>query len=139
MPEESHEKIVAEMASDIDRENAGDAGLRPVEVPGVLARGPRPSSSRTSPGSSVSCWNLEPGQENDYHMHPTTEHLHVVVAGEVEYTLADREPMIVKAGQAVIVPEKVAHGIRNVGTSRASYVAITSPGDYQKVLVERPS
>ena len=24
-------------------------------------------------------WNLEPGQWNDYHMHPTTEHLHVVV------------------------------------------------------------
>ena len=34
-------------------------------------------------------WNLEPGQENDYHLHPTTEHLHVVLEGECEYTLGD--------------------------------------------------
>ncbi|MDQ1429585.1 MAG: hypothetical protein QOF40_187, partial [Actinomycetota bacterium] len=84
-------------------------------------------------------WNLEPGQENDFHMHPTTEHLHVVVAGEVEYTLGDLDPIRVSAGQAVMVPEQVPHGIRNVGTTRASYFAVTSPGDYQKVLVERPS
>ena len=84
-------------------------------------------------------WNLEPGQENDYHMHPTTEHLHVVVAGEVEYTLGDLDPITVKAGQAVMVPEQVPHGIRNVGTVNASYFAVTSPGDYQKVLVDRPA
>ena len=34
-------------------------------------------------------WNLEPGQENDYHMHPTTEHLHIVIEGECEYQLGD--------------------------------------------------
>jgi hypothetical protein len=38
-----------------------------------------------------------------------------------------------------MVPEQIAHGIRNRGTTRASYMAITSPGDYQKVLVDRPS
>ena len=32
-------------------------------------------------------WNLEPGQENDYHQHPTTEHLHVMIEGTAEYTL----------------------------------------------------
>ena len=54
-------------------------------------------------------------------------------------TLDDRDPVIVKPGQAVMVPEQVPHGIRNVGTEPASYIAITSPGDYQKVLVDRPS
>ena len=87
----------------------------------------------------VVLWNLEPGQENDYHLHPTTEHLHVVVAGECEYTLGDQPPVIVRPGQAVMVPENIAHGIRNVGTERASYMAITSPGPYEKVLVERPA
>jgi mannose-6-phosphate isomerase-like protein (cupin superfamily) len=33
-----------------------------------------------------------------------------------------------------MVPANVAHGIRNVGAERCSYVAINSPGDYQKVL-----
>lgn len=84
-------------------------------------------------------WNLQPGQENDYHMHPATEHLHVVVEGEVEYTLADRQPVTVRAGEAVMVPAKVPHGIRNVSDKPASYVAIggTRQG-YEKVLLERP-
>ena len=141
MPEEaSHEKIVAEMAKDIDRENLVFAGLRPVEVPGVLAdERHRWCSPYISGQLGVVFWNLEPGQENDFHMHPTTEHLHVVVAGEVEYTLGDLDADPVEPGQAVMVPEQVPHGIRNVGTVNASYFAVTSPGDYQKVLVERPS
>ena len=73
-------------------------------------------------------WNLEPGQENDYHMHPTTEHLHVVVAGEVEYTLGDLAPVMVKAGQAVMVPEQVPHGIRNVGTVQRVVLRGHQPG-----------
>jgi quercetin dioxygenase-like cupin family protein len=82
-------------------------------------------------------WNLEPGQENEYHMHPAVEHLHIVFDGECEYTVGDLPPVRVGVGQAVMVPAKVAHGIRNVGTVRASYIAITSPGPYEKVLIPR--
>jgi quercetin dioxygenase-like cupin family protein len=83
-------------------------------------------------------WNLEPGQWNDYHLHPTTEHLHVVLTGEVEYHLGDLEPIHLRAGQCVIVPATVPHGIHNVGQGPASYMAVTSPGPYEKVLVDRP-
>jgi hypothetical protein len=38
-----------------------------------------------------------------------------------------------------MVPEQIQHGIRNKGTTRASYIAITSPGPYEKVLVDRPA
>jgi hypothetical protein len=31
------------------------------------------------------------------------------------------------------------HGIRNLSDEPATYVAVTSPGPYEKVLVERPS
>lgn len=86
---------------------------------------------------SIVVWNLEPGQANDYHMHPTTEHLHIVIEGECEYTLGDRPPVITRTGDAVMVPAGIAHGIRNVGDKRASYVAVTSPGPYEKVRVER--
>ena len=89
-------------------------------------------------GLGIVVWNLEPGQCNDYHSHPTTEHLHVIVAGEAEYTLADRPPITVGVGQAVMVPAGMAHGVRNVGSGRCSYLAINSPGDYQKILVEPP-
>lgn len=85
-------------------------------------------------GLGIVMWNLEPGQENDYHRHPETEHLHVIVAGEAEYTIDGGRPITVKMGQAVMVPANVPHGIRNTGAERCSYLAVTSPGEYQKVL-----
>lgn len=87
----------------------------------------------------VVVWNLEPGQENDYHVHPTTEHLHIVIEGECEYQLGDQPPVITRVGDAVMVPAGVPHGIRNVSDKRASYVAITSPGPYEKQRLERPT
>jgi quercetin dioxygenase-like cupin family protein len=86
----------------------------------------------------VVVWNLEPGQENDYHLHPTSEHLHIVIEGQCEYTLGDQAPQTVRRGEAVMVPARVAHGIRNTTTQRASYVAIVSPGPYEKVRMQRP-
>ena len=84
-------------------------------------------------------WNLGPGQENDYHLHPNSEHLQYLLEGELEYTLGDAEPQMVRPGQIVIIPAGIPHGIRNVSDRRATYVAITSPGPYEKVLVERPT
>jgi quercetin dioxygenase-like cupin family protein len=139
MAEASHEKIVAEMAKDIDRENPASLVFDLSKYQVYSPESATVVFAYISGQLGMVFWNLEPGQENDYHMHPTTEHLHVVVAGEVEYTLGDLDPIRVTAGQAVMVPEQVPHGIRNVGTTRASYFAVTSPGDYQKVLVERSS
>lgn len=83
-------------------------------------------------------WNLLPGQENDYHMHPESEHLMTVIEGELEFTLGARRPEIVKPGQMVIIPPTLPHGIRNVSDKRGSYVAVTNGGSYEKVLCERP-
>lgn len=88
-------------------------------------------------GLGIVVWNLEPGQENDFHRHPVTEHLHVMLAGEAEYTLADGPPVTVRVGQVVMVPANVPHGVRNVGSQRCSYLAVNSPGDYQKVLADK--
>ncbi len=83
-------------------------------------------------------WNLNPGQENDYHMHPETEHLHIVVEGEVEYTLDGGEPVTLKVGDAVMVPAKVPHGIRNTSQARASYLAVAGTrNEYKKILVDQ--
>ncbi len=84
-------------------------------------------------------WNLLPGQENDYHLHPKMEHLQIVTQGEVEYTIGDGPPVTLAAGEAVLVPPGVPHGIRNVSDAPASYLAVTdaSAGAYEKVIVER--
>lgn len=101
----------------------------------VFAYGGNPS------GLGLLVWNLLPGQENDYHLHPASEHVQIVIQGEVEYTLADEEPVILKAGDAVMVPPGVPHGIRNVSDAPASYFAATTSSTgagYEKVVVDRP-
>lgn len=81
----------------------------------------------------------EPGQENDYHVHPETEHMQFVVEGELEWTLGGAAPVTVRPGQLVVVPPGVAHGIRNRSQQRATYASINSPAKYEKILVERPA
>ena len=139
MTEEAHEKIVPDFAQDIDRTDPSTLVFDFSKYQQFDADSATVVFTYITGQLGIVVWNLEPGQENDFHVHPTTEHLHVVLEGECEYSLADLPPVVVRKGQAVMVPEQVPHGIRNVGTTRASYVAITSPGDYQKVLVDRPS
>lgn len=90
------------------------------------------------PHNSMVVWNLNPGQENDYHKHPETEHIQFVLTGELEWTLGDAAPVLVRPGQVVVVPPNVPHGIRNLSTTPATYVSVNSPGAYQKILCERP-
>lgn len=133
------ERVVTECAGRIDPSNPrtlvfdiADYQIFSEECPVVtLAYGGDPERI------AVVVWNLEPEQENEYHYHPKTEHLHIILAGEAEYSLGDLAPVLVKPGQAVMVPSGVPHGIRNVGELRCSYVAITSPGPYEKVVVAR--
>jgi quercetin dioxygenase-like cupin family protein len=139
MADEAHERIVPDLAGDVNRDDLDTLVFDVSKYQQYSDDAATVVFAYITGQLGVVLWNLEPGQENDYHLHPTTEHLHVVVAGECEYTLGDRPPIVVRPGQAVMVPEKVPHGIRNVGTERASYMAITSPGPYEKVLVERPS
>jgi quercetin dioxygenase-like cupin family protein len=139
MPEAAHEKIVAEMAKDIDRENLASLVFDLSKYQVYSEESATVAFAYISGQLGVVFWNLEPGQENDYHVYPTTEHLHIVIEGECEYTIGDRPPTIVKQGQAAMIPAQVAHGIRNKTNSRASYIAITSPGPYEKVLVDRPA
>ena len=80
------------------------------------------------PDASVVVWNLEPGQENDVHTHPENMHVFYVLEGEGSYVRADGKTVPVRAGQCVIVPRKQVHGIRNTGSERLSYLAVSTQG-----------
>ncbi|HEY8216157.1 MAG TPA: cupin domain-containing protein [Acidimicrobiia bacterium] len=139
MADEAHENLVAEHATDVNSKDLDTLVFDLSKYQQFSADAATVVLTYVTGQLGVVVWNLEPGQENDYHMHPTTEHLHIVLEGECEYTLADRQPVRVTTGQAVMVPAEVPHGIRNTGTERASYIAITTPGPYEKILVDRPS
>jgi len=138
MAEAPHEKFIAETAERMDPSDPPTLHFRLADY--QIFDDDLPTVTFVYGGEGrqgIVLWNLGPGQENDYHQHPTTEHLHVLVEGVAEYTLDGGDPITVHPGEAVMVPAGMAHGIRNVGEGRCSYMAITSPGPYEKVLVDR--
>jgi mannose-6-phosphate isomerase-like protein (cupin superfamily) len=70
--------------------------------------------------------NFEPGQGNPLHSHPENAHCIYILEGEAEVFYADGQPIPIKAGQIWIVPRGKEHGIRNVGTTRLSYLGVTA-------------
>ncbi|MEE8519408.1 MAG: cupin domain-containing protein [Dehalococcoidia bacterium] len=78
------------------------------------------------PDVSLVVWNLEPGQENDLHTHAESAHVQLVLEGTGEYLRGDDPPVPINAGQCVVVPRGAVHGIRNTGSGRLSYLAVTT-------------
>jgi mannose-6-phosphate isomerase-like protein (cupin superfamily) len=75
---------------------------------------------------SLVVWNLEPGQENGSHVHPESAHVLLVLEGQGERIGEGGHAVPIGAGQCIIVPRGVTHGIRNTGAERLSYLATTT-------------
>ncbi|BBY38129.1 hypothetical protein MMAN_22630 [Mycobacterium mantenii] len=140
VPEPGHERFIADRAS----------AMNPADPPSLVfsmstyqefdSQSPTAVLASATTDLGLIMWNLSPGQENDYHVHPKTEHLHIIVEGEVEYTLGDFPARTMKVGEAVLVPAGIPHGIRNVSDAPASYLAVAgmTSGDYEKIRLDRP-
>jgi mannose-6-phosphate isomerase-like protein (cupin superfamily) len=69
---------------------------------------------------------FEPGQEHGLHAHEGMDKLYHVLSGRGVFLLDDRElPM--EAGQMLVAPAGVAHGIRNSGEERLVVLAVLAP------------
>lgn len=69
---------------------------------------------------------FEPGQEHALHAHAGMDKVYHVLEGAGLFLLDGREiPM--QAGQLLIAPEGVPHGIRNSGQARLLVLAILAP------------
>jgi quercetin dioxygenase-like cupin family protein len=140
VPEPGHERFVSDLASAMNVDDPPSLVFSMATYQIFDEQSPTAVLAAGAGDLGLVMWNLGPGQENDYHVHPRTEHVHIVVQGEVEYTLADFPPRTVKVGEAVLVPAGIAHGIRNVSDAPASYLAAAGmTSGYEKILVERPS
>jgi mannose-6-phosphate isomerase-like protein (cupin superfamily) len=70
---------------------------------------------------------FEPGQAHALHAHAGMDKVYSVVEGEGVFLLDDRElPM--GAGDLLVAPEGVPHGVRNTGMGRLLVLAILAPG-----------
>ena len=79
-----------------------------------------------SPRVLVGLNAFEPGQSHALHTHQDMDKVYQVVEGSGLFLLDGRElPMA--AGDLLIAPEGVPHGVRNTGHSRLLLLAILAP------------
>ncbi len=69
---------------------------------------------------------FEPGQQHTLHAHAGQDKVYHVLEGEGRFLLADRE-LEMKAGDLLVAPENVPHGVRNTGASRLLVLAVLAP------------
>jgi mannose-6-phosphate isomerase-like protein (cupin superfamily) len=80
-----------------------------------------------SPRLLVGLNALEPGQEHALHAHAGQDKAYLVAEGSGVFLLDGRElPMT--AGDLLIAPEGVPHGVRNPGPGRLLVIAVLAPG-----------
>jgi quercetin dioxygenase-like cupin family protein len=80
----------------------------------------------TSPRMLVGLNAFEPGQEHTLHSHAGMDKLYSVIEGEGVFLLDGRE-LAMRAGDLLIAPEGVLHGIRNTSGGRLLVLAVLAP------------
>jgi quercetin dioxygenase-like cupin family protein len=80
-----------------------------------------------SPHLLVGLNAFEPGQSHALHAHAGMDKVYLVVEGEGLFLLQDSElPM--RAGDVLVAPDGVPHGVRNASGARLLVMAILAPG-----------
>jgi quercetin dioxygenase-like cupin family protein len=69
---------------------------------------------------------FEPGQAHALHAHAGMDKMYYVLEGAGLFLLADRE-LAMKAGDLLVAPEGVPHGVRNNGPGRLLVLAVLAP------------
>ena len=79
-----------------------------------------------SPRMLIGLNAFEPGQTHALHAHPGMDKLYVVVEGEGRFLLEGREePM--RAGDLLVAPDGVPHGVHNPCPGRLLLLAVLAP------------
>src|SRR5687768_15539587 len=73
---------------------------------------------------------FEPGQEHALHAHAGQDKVYQVLEGEGVFLLEGRE-LAMKAGDLLVAPEGIAHGVRNSGAGRLLVLAILAPAPHK--------
>jgi quercetin dioxygenase-like cupin family protein len=100
--------------------------IRPIEHAVWRADRMGKSTIYESPRLLVGLNAFEPGQQHALHAHAGMDKVYQVVEGEGLFLLENREiPM--QAGDLLVAPDGVPHGVRNNGSARLLVLAILAP------------
>ena len=73
---------------------------------------------------------FEPGQEHALHAHAGQDKIYQVIEGDGLFLLDGRE-LAMTAGDLLIAPEGIAHGVRNSGQRRLLVLAMLAPAPHR--------
>ena len=79
-----------------------------------------------SPRLLVGLNAFEPGQQHSLHAHGGQDKVYYVVEGAGRFLLEGRE-LEMKAGDLLVAPEGVPHGVHNTGEARLLVLAVLAP------------
>jgi mannose-6-phosphate isomerase-like protein (cupin superfamily) len=68
---------------------------------------------------------LAPGQQQEVHMHPATDHAWFIVSGKAEVTMEDGKRDVAEPGVFLVHPRNTVHGLRNIGDENFVYIAVS--------------
>lgn len=74
---------------------------------------------------------FEPGQSHALHAHAGMDKVYLVVEGEGLFLL-DRQELPMRAGDLLVAPDGVPHGVRNNSGGRLLVMALLAPGPAPK-------
>ena len=80
-----------------------------------------------SPRLLVGLNAFEPGQTHALHAHAGMDKLYYVVEGAGQFLL-EGKALPMTAGELLVAPEGVPHGVHNTGPSRLLVLAVLAPG-----------
>src|SRR5262245_64874497 len=84
------------------------------------------STLYSSPHLMVGLNAFEPGQAHELHAHAGVDKLYHVLEGQGQFLLEGRE-LDMRAGEMLVAPAGVPHGIRNTGAERLLVLAVMAP------------
>jgi quercetin dioxygenase-like cupin family protein len=100
--------------------------IRPAEHAVYSAEKMSKSTLFQSPRLLVGLNAFEPGQSHALHAHAGMDKMYSVVEGEGLFLLEGRE-VAMRAGDLLVAPDGVPHGIRNSGPTRLLVLAVLAP------------
>lgn len=68
---------------------------------------------------------LAPGQQQELHMHPNTDHAWFIVSGTAELTMENGKRETMEPGVFAVHPRNTVHGLRNTGKENFVYIAVS--------------
>lgn len=105
--------------------------IRPAEHARYSSERMGKSTLFQSPRLLVGLNAFEPGQEHRLHAHHGMDKVYQVVEGRGLFLLEDEE-LEMSAGDLLVAPDGVPHGVRNTGDDRLLVLAILAPAPAPK-------